>query len=479
MIAQLTESERLLKEMQRRWRERALERYVPSAPQEAIHKANQYIRLYVGANGTGKTTCAIAEGCAWCLGIRPWDDSVIRLPPVRVAVAVRTFTHSALEDVTPKIEHFLPNSRVVKRHLLANGKVYRWDLDNGSTLTLLSYAMDASDLEGLDYDFVVFNEPPPRVHYIALLRGVMKRNGAVMFAMTPLGGESAWIYDELYSVAGSDPDIFQVTATHKDMFADENAKRLFYASLNEEEREARWEGKFRHLIGRVYKEYDSGAHVVRGDRLAQIEKWITDLSIPKGMVVDPHDRRPFAIAWFLVTPAGQIVFFKEWPEDDFSSYKSCDYSVPQYAKLICDTERTRQIAPIVWRFMDPNYGIARRSVTGESIVDRFSTFGLPFDTDIHDGLEDGHLAVKERLMWDARRPFGDDNCPRIFFMPGLENFAYGLTHYTWKEGEKNKVSENGKDFCDLVRYVCIVNPGYFDASPSEIQRVTPRFRGVL
>lgn len=480
-----SESEKILSELRRRYRERALVRYVPSRPQGILHDSDRKIRLYIGANGTGKTTWGIAEASAWCLGERPWNGSVTRVPPCRVAVVCTNFTHSALEDVTPKIEGFLPGSRVIKRHLLANGKVHRWDLDNGSTLTLLSYAMDPADLEGLDYDFVIFNEPPPRSHYVALLRGVSKRNGYLAFAMTPLGSESAWIYDELYAVAGTDPDISQVTATHEDMFMDEHSKKLFYAGLNEDEREARWEGRFRHLVGRVYKEFDSGVHVIRESLLPQVQKWVTDGTIPKGMVIDPHDRKPFAIAWFLINPVGHVIFFKEWPEDEYNSYRSCDYSVPQYAKLIFDTEKNLKISPVIWRLCDPNYGIARRSVTGESIVDRFSELGLSFDAEIHDGLEDGHLAVKEKLMWDDKRPFGDDNCPRLYITPECQNLAYAFSHYCWSSKNnpdgllKEKVVEHGKDFADLIRYVCVSNLGYFNPHVIASKKASLRYRGVL
>lgn len=482
----LNEADKILMELRRRWRERELTRYVPNVKQQSFHATEAPIKLYVGANGTGKTTCIVAECSGRALGFLPWCGVQTRNPPVSVAIACQDFTHAAVDDLTPKIERFLPSSRVVKRDRLANGRIHKWHLDNGSSVGLFSYEMDPFAYEGLDFDCFAFNEPPPRSIYVPVMRGVQKKDGIVMFAMTPIGGESAWIYDELYTVAGSDPEIFQVTATHDDMFMSDKAKARFYNSLNEDEREARWDGKFRHLVGLIYKDYDSGIHCIKGGRMAQLQEWIKSPEIPKGLVVDPHDRRPFAMAWFLINPKGHVIFFREWPVDPHHSWKSCSYSVNDYAKFIADAEKEMGFEP-VWRLMDPNYGVAKRSVTGESIVDRFASLGLYFDTEIHDGIEDGHLAVKEMMAWNKNAPAAEGNCPRLYITGDCWNLEYALTHYTWSDPAtdsgkpaREKPGENGKDFADLLRYVAVANLGYWNPMSLALSKKPERrFRGLL
>lgn len=457
----ISAAEKAIQEVRRRERERELERYRPSPKQAAFHQAPHPWRLYLGSNGSGKTTALVAEAVSYALGYRPWDGSEVKTPPVKVALVSQSFTHSNVEDIVPKIEKYLPNSRIVHRGRLANGKVHKYEVDNGSTISLFSYEMDPSAFEGLDFDFVGLNEPPPRSIYVALLRGVSKCKGKIAFAMTPIGSESAWVHDELASVAS--PDIFTVTAHIDDSFMDQAAKARFLASLTDEEKEARAYGRFPHLVGRVYREFDAGVHSLSSDL---VRSYVEDPTIPKGLVIDPHDRKPFAMAWFLVTPKGHTIFYREWPEGNYVSMKSCSFSVAEYAQLIQEIETE---PGIVWRLMDPNYGVATRAVTGESIVDRFARHCLYFETNIEDSLANGHLAVKEALLYDRDRPVSDENCPRVYITDECPNLRYAFEHYVWRDRQQDvgvrireQPAEVGKDFADLIRYVAVSGLGYYD-----------------
>lgn len=484
ILKSLSKADRVLAEWHRRHRERALERFNPTDPrnngkQAEFLASTAKIRCYIGANGTGKTTVGMAEAVSYALGYRPWDGSTTTLPPSRVLVVCQDFTNATKEDVMPVLEQFLPESMILHVDRLANGMKHKWTLKNGSIIKLQSYEQDPFAFEGASWDFVLFNEPAPRDIYVAVLRGIAKRNGRVALTFTPIGLESAWIYDDIYTKADG-KRISVVTAEQGDSFMDEEAREMFNAALDEEEKEARVYGKFRHLQGRVYRDFDAGVHVIPRER---IEALIADPNIPKGVVVDPHDRRPFAIAWFLVTPQDEMVFFDEHPEGEFHKMKSSRWSLDDYASILA--ERERRYSPVLWSLMDPNFGISPK-VVSKSLVDEFAERGLIFDTNIKDAVQEGHIAVANKMRYDRNRVIDAANKPSLYFCANCTNLIAAMTRYAWidnksaaERGFKEKPRELFKDFADCVRYAVMYGPTYVNPQEMFKPRPGPRVAGVM
>lgn len=190
---------------------------------------------------------------------------------------------------------------------------------------------------------------------------------------------------------------------------------------------------------------------------------------PKGLVVDPHTRKPFAMGWFMVTPQNDIVFFKEWPITPFYDTTN-SMSVPQYAELI---KREEEGIPggsssVVWRILDPNYGRTNTVYTGRTLEEEFDNEGLVFDCQVDNDIETGHLAVRRRLMYDKKKPISTTNRPTLFFGHHLKNFTQAFLHYQYVDPSrrtdrdpKESPKEKWKDFVDLVRYVCMYDPQYY------------------
>lgn len=456
----IEQARQLLEEMARRERSRALERYRPSEVQAAFHAAPERIRLFLGANASGKTTALVVEAICVALGREPWSGRILKMPPRRVMLCVSNFTHSAGEDLQTILEHFLPEDELVGTDRLANGKVHKYRLRNRSVIKLMSYEQNPYEFEGAKWDWIGYNEPPPRAIFIPCMRGIAKSDGRMAFAMTPLGADAAWIFSELYSKV--DEPGSGISAVVADMdrghsFLTPAAMADFKARLDPDEYEARVHGRFRHLMGRVYKQFDRSRHVISGqDAQDAVRRLVQDPAVPKGCVVDPHDRRPFAIAWFLVDTEGKIVFFDEWPRDLHYKMRSHHFAVDDYARLIREIEGQHGFDP-VWRIMDPNFGVQRRVVSDESIRDCFDKLGLCFDTDVDDSLTEGHVAVKERL-----------NAGTLQVMPGCRNLIHSFENYCWNDAgaedlvTKERPAEFGKDFADTVRYAVMSRPVYFN-----------------
>ena len=483
--------ERLLAEGERRLRDSWLERYDPTQKrglQNLLIQSPARKRVFLGPNGSGKTTVAIAIASSWALGYQPWDGSTknIPTPPNDILVCCRDFTHTAMEDVIPKIEQMLA-PKFIKRVDRINGRPHKWNLHNGSTIKLMTYEQDTWMFEGPQYHLAVMNEPPPYRLKSGIERGIAKNDGTIVYAMTPLGIESAWIHDEIVSRAGSDPEVCVVGADDidQDSFMTPEAIREFKKSIDPMEAKARLHGQFQHLEGLIYPTFNPGVHFLNADQAAEVEKLIQDPTIPKGMVVDPHDRRPFAIGWFLVTPQGDVIWYREWPTGEYHKMRSCDVSLPGYVDVIRENEAGIE-DQIAWRLMDPNAGPKRNVITGESIVEALAAEGLFFDHEINDDLKTGHVQVREFLEYDTEKPIDALNRPKMYFLPGLHNFAYAFSHYAWKElrGDSRALSEKpaevGKDFADLVRYCAMAEPQYFDPSDMFAPADAPRlYRGTL
>lgn len=187
-----------------------------------------------------------------------------------------------------------------------------------SKMFIRSYDQEAKTYEGIDYDWIHWDEPPPKDVLQAAERGKIASNASSWFTMTPL--RQAYIYDDYslkaYNNGGDDDEIAVIRGEIWDNCRDwcykcsmdvpENVetrviKRCpkcnrtmgfmakegiveYLKTLDPEDRDAREKGLWRHLKGLVYKELDREIHAYE------------DFPIPKNWMkvegIDPHDARP-------------------------------------------------------------------------------------------------------------------------------------------------------------------------------------------
>jgi hypothetical protein len=305
-----------------------------------------------------------------------------------------------------------------------------------------------------------------------------------------------WIFDELYNTPETThistesefqalverqtrTKIFAVTIalTENPFIADEQ-KQEFEDSLNSEEKEARIHGRFTHLMGRVYKKFEPDKHVIHIEDLEDIandhpgDPSLDFRTWPSGIVTDPHDRRPFACAWFVVSPRDEIIFLEEWPTFDFYDVKQWSWDVDQYADYFKSHERRLQYQPLSWLIMDPRFGNAPKAITGTTLRDEFGQRGLDFDCNFNaQDVETGHMMVRQRVR-----------AGQILVEARCQNLIKGMLNYVYEDhrrrGEdkpsKERPKEMHKDWADLVRYVVMYDVWY--ESP---ETTRPQFREMV
>ena len=449
--------------------------YEPTEKQELFHEGRvSQIRGIWAPNQRGKTTAGIAEVLSWGFGEDIWTGKPIEKigktkwrPGMRFFVAAKDYPAGICEVILPKMQELLPLEEIGVEFTKMSGRIVhklKFPEPYNFTIKFLVYTQDKHASEGMTWNGCWFDEPPPNHLYISCRRGCLRHAAPIIFTGTPIS--EAWMYEEIFAhsksvhvhskrdLEGLSWNKHCIVKVNHDEFPPGVTKEQIDAwaeTLDEEEKRARIYGEFFHLQGRVYKQFDRKLHVLDRDQ------WFVDnpnwKDWPGFCCVDPHDRKPHAFGWGVITPREDIVFIDEWPNFDFFRQKSWRWSTDEYCEMIRDKEAgiwKDRPDPVVWRIMDPNFGRTQKAGIARTPEDEFADRGFFFDTSVDDDLEQGHMVVKSDLHNN-----------RLFFLSHMTNTIRSLENYTWDDfvGRvdrtlKEKPKDKFKDFADVVRYVC-------------------------
>ena len=235
--------------------------------------------------------------------------------------------------------------------------------------------------------------------------------------------------------------------------------------------EARLYGKPTHLMGSVYKFWSPAIHFHDGIRLP--DDWE---EYPVWCVMDPHHARAPAVGWFVRTPQHDYAL-GEYPTIDYTRMEGDLKTIQDYSEMIQELEFKAGIADrVTFRYADPNsmkFRYATRTEDaqdGLTLQDLFRNAGLDFLLAI-DNMTAGHEAVSMALSYDSDKPVGMGNLPRFQCLRQnmvcggeMVNIPNSISRYAFKAKplESNQqginlktiVSQEYKDFADVVRYFC-------------------------
>jgi hypothetical protein len=260
----------------------------------------------------------------------------------------------------------------------------------------------------------------------------------------------------------------------------------------EEERELRANGTFESLAGRIYARFNAVYHKVNKVP-AHLEKWYKAKDYTLVNVIDPHDRKPFALGWYAVFPNLDVLVLSEFPDDSYPLFhriQHFEYLPLDYAHLIKRTEEALGKKADI-RLIDPNFGSAPCFSTHKTITQELREAGerddVKYDLSFEYALDDltqGHMAVKS-LVGDPEHGVKQ----KLYVMEYCVNHLFGMGHYSWKEnaqehrGLSEKIQQVHKDFPDLVRYLAMSGHRYIkrDTTPHEFFKPTKRgtYKGAM
>lgn len=454
--------------------------------QKAFDDSQASVRLLFGGNRSSKSTAGSYTVLKSALKSRK-----------KIWVCGETFQDSiAIQQ--KKISELVPRGQVKYGTFdEINGYTNRkLQFKNGSLITFKSYDQGAGAFQSDDIDEIWNDEEPPLDIVKEQKMRLIDRNGKMIISMTSLKGITDFIRDyfedcdvletryaplvkkEIPIRGKKGPcDIFFLWTTDNPYI---DQKRLMeeVALMPETDRMTRIYGMPTNLAGKIYMSFGKDTHVIPLDDAPTTGNQLWH-------VLDPHDRKPWAMGWYLVNKNETVYCVDEYPDGsepggNFNEMLYDDKTYEDYAKIIKDREaglrRLFNCGGIIRRRVDPNFGnktiqFAERK-GGQSKttpVKELAKLGLYYK-DAIDTLEAGHLEVRKWLHWEKKLSTSGVRqfvvAPKFLITDNCRNHINHLTRYSRKDiigadGDvKDKVGpqQKYKDFSDLVRYLLMANP---------------------
>ena len=452
------EFEEATAELQKRRRERGMEFYVPNPRQLEVHQAKSRTILYVGGNRSGKSTVGAMELCFHLT--RRYPDYVATnrrfTKPIK-AVVVATEYPIIDRVIEPKLMTYLPKDAILKIRRTPQGFISKLICTDGSLVDFLSNEMDDLAFESADWDFYWGDEPQKKTKFFAIQRGLVDRRGQTLLTFTPL--TEPWIKEELVDVADGQR-ITVITGDIRDNTADihgqpilsEEAIAEFEAKMPEDLRQTRIHGKFFHLRGLVYPEFDAAVHTWQ-----ETERLKYQYPDPVVCVLDPHDRLPHHVVWAWLDRQDTIFVDRELV---FTG------TLKDLCREILLTEAKAGYR-MARRLVDPNFGRKPAQVGGgASVIDELSRKPYPlYFGEANDDKAAGRMRVKTLLHYDRHKPLSVTNSPKLYFHKGrcpvtirsVRDHQYDDWKGASKDDKDLKEVEKPKDThgADCIRYLAI------------------------
>lgn len=478
------------------------------------------VRLFESGNQVGKTSIGVAEDIAHAMGFRPWlevDDPDYKINvrvPNNGLVGCEVAGQTLAQRIEPEFMSLIPQYCGVTTSRYSDGSIKSLTLANdfngkvcGSTIHFRSYVQPAESYEGVVLDWIHFDEPPPQDILTAATRGLMSTNGPSWYTMTPL--KEPYIYDLLslhaFNNGGEDQEIAVFRGSTWDNCQDwcracdvtvpeNDPERLQPGQVrpvelcpkcrrvmgflpragienylkkitDPDEREAREEGKWKHLSGLVYKELDREKHLY------------DDFPIPSDWMrieaVDPADARPTRWIFGAVSPEDIVVNGKAANRIYWYAYLLPQGSIESIARAVKIKRAEHNYREPAMVIIDVKFAAAHKPIHGETVSsweEKLEDAGIknmvmsrsnPGDVTL------GHKMVKEYLN-PHYSPVRGTSFPGMMFAreacKGDRGPIQDMFNYQWKIGT-DKPEEGYKDFPDTIRYAALEQPVYQKPQP--------------
>ena len=461
--ALVVEFEESTAELSRRRRTSGMDFYVPNRMQHQAHQLNARTILYIGGNRSGKSTWGAMELCYHLTRKYPsWYSTKRRFHAPIKAVVVATEYPIIDRVIEPKLMQYLPHGYIAKARRTPQGFLSRLVCTDGSTVDFLSSEMDDLAFESADWDIYWGDEPQKKTKFYAIQRGLVDRRGLTLLTFTPL--TEPWIKEELVDVADNDR-IAVVTVDIRDNLQDiegqpilnEEAIQEFESKLPEDVRQTRLHGKFFHLRGLVYPEFDSRLHGWTDTPTLRYQ-----YPDPVVCVLDPHDRQPHHVLWAWVDRQDTLFLDRELV---FTG------PLKELCKAILLTEAKAGYR-MARRLIDPNFGRKPAQVGGgRSVITELQAkpFPLTFG-EANDDKSAGRMRVKGLLHYDRSQPLSVTNSPKLYVhrercpvtLRSIRDHQYEEWRGPAKDEKDPKEVEKQKDThgADCTRYLARSMPTF-------------------
>lgn len=413
--------------------------YEPHDKQQAFHKMQRPIRLYIGGNRSGKSVGGVVEDIWWLLGKHPYRRTPP--PPVRGRIIAVDYVQGIEQIILPLLSQWLPLSELKGGSwstAFQKGK-RTLTLNNGSTVEFMGYEQDLEKFAGTSRHFVHYDEEPPQSIFTENQARLVDTGGSSWITMTPVEGMT-WVYDEIYLKAKEGSDVFgvvEVDMTENPHLSQSEIDR-FLSMLSKDERKARIHGTFVAIGGLVYKRFNTDVHVI--PQMVPPLDWEWYVSLDHGY------NNPTAILWHAVSPTGRVITFME-------HYQS-EWTIEQHATLIHARNATLGRVPDV--FVGDPAMAQRNAATGTSIFEEYAKYDIPIVPGGNE-VQSGVAKVQEYLAQEKWHI--TENCPNLIWEMGRLRWKRWTNKKTAERYNPHEVIEKKDDHaCDSARYFFSLQP---------------------
>ena len=484
---------------------RPLEFFCPTGKQEqtinlvanSTKDSKVPVILLTAANGIGKTTFSIHTCCNFILGSQNgwYDYPIFQKFPFPKLIWYISTAEALKNTIVPEFQHLLPKGKYTENK---EGKPHVATITcNGWTIGFKTFDQDVKTFESANVGIIVIDEPAPEPIWKAVKS--RRRKGCItMLPLTPLF-TPPYLMDEIKAAVDSGrKGYYHLTA---DVYSacknrgirghlDPDIIDDMVADYDEDEREARAEGKFAYFSNRIYTRLNAKIHKVHPE-----EYPIPDGSVIK-LIADPHDSRSFACAYMALTPSGRHIFFAETPEDKSTNYwniKKTELLATEIQWWIDIENRFAETLKkcTMTRVMDKYFGwqSRNRKTIAETVLEESIKLGkrFVFNKSYSSNAEGGEIHYGHVQVRNALQPMADGK-PGLVVWNTCFHIWEGLTHYvrkheTSKSSEdkaagEGKIIEKYKDFPDVVRYgVCDpIKPAFMQPEIPPLDRRLERLK---
>jgi phage terminase large subunit-like protein len=426
--------------------------------------------LYCLANGlvthnSGKTTAGTLETYWLATGKHAYRNF---RTPIKMCIVLQDFQTHAQDVIIPKIKEWFPPDVILETHKNQAKVDVKYFIRGGSVIDIKSHDQDIKVFEGSDYDVVWFDEPPPQAIFKALWRGLTDRRGIAYFTGTPI--VEPWMFD-LYKKAEQADNrgmywyIFSEIHDNKTNIGEgdpkEGERRIaeFLDALDPDEREAREKGRFLHMSGLIFKNWDRTTHLI------EPFKW--PVSWPVMISVDPHPRKPWAICFLGLTPSGNKILLRsdlvDGVVEDIAEHIL-------WAKNEIETDNPASKIRIHSCWID-NYANVESMIKsngsnrGVRILDELNQLVYPTIPKFKPAPKnvDDKIQIFKSWLKPQETKYGERPTFMAFHNTENRDFIYEIEHYVWakKRGAnranyKNVPVKENDDILDTIMQLCLV-----------------------
>ena len=430
--------------------------YAPHTKQIAFHEAGaKYKRRMLRAgNRFGKSHMGCAEDCAWVTNERSWYPKgdpmrTAGIPQHPVKLLTITTDWDKVDEIWTgtlgeggKVWKMLPEAQVKKTRRNHSGTIDTIELYNGSLWrfdTVKSYQANPQGSESSDWDAIHVDEPCPEGMFKAQARGLLDRQGAYWFTLTPL--KEWWINDLFFPAdtgGAARDDVFALQGSMDDNpHLTKEAIEEYMGLLNEEERECRRLGIPMNLSGLIYKAFKWETHVLQ-DLPKGWKGWRhppTDW--PVYVHFDVHPKTPHAVLFCAVSPHGQRFYFN----DVFAKA-----SIEELSRIYHEVVKGYNVQEVR---VDP-LAYIEDPVNNDCMAEAFWDNGVPVEKATK-ALAEGILKVNAEL----------EKSGEIYFAPTCERLLWEIQRYHWDDKTDKPVDKDDHQMENLYRME-LMRPKFID-----------------